>query len=280
MAARLVAEDVSCGYEGVPVLEHVGFSVMPGEVCCVLGPNGVGKTTLFRTLLGTLPPISGRVLLDGRDVAGMRRVDVARKAGYVPQAHSAPFPYTVLEVVEMGRTSHLSMLSSPSREDRELSLQALNVLGVAHLHDRLYTQVSGGERQMTLIARALVQQADMLVMDEPTANLDFGNQADVLRCVRQLADAGYSVLMTTHSPDHAFRCADTVVAISGASDAAFGPVEEVLTEETLGRLYGMRVSIATVDGGDGGKTRFVVPLERDGESRRREAIAAFLRARP
>ena len=275
-APRLQARDVTCGYDGTPVLSHVSFSLHAGEVCCVLGPNGIGKTTLFRSLLGTLPLLGGQVLLAGRDIAQMSRAEIARAVGYVPQAHTPPFPFTVADVVEMGRTAHLPAFSSPGRADRELSLQALNTLGIAHLQERLYTQLSGGERQMVLIARALVQQADVLVMDEPTASLDFGNQADVLGYVRQLADAGYSVLMTTHSPDQAFSCADTVVAIADAGQVATGPLDEVLTEQLLGRLYGMDVRIEEVPC-DGGTRRVVVPARRSGADARQAAIEAFLR---
>ena len=274
---RLEARDVTCGYGGAPVLSHVSFSLHAGEVCCVLGPNGIGKTTLFRSLLGTLPLLGGDVLLAGRSIAQMSRAEIARAVGYVPQAHTPPFPFTVADVVEMGRTAHLPAFSSPGRADRELALQALNTLGIAHLQGRLYTQLSGGERQMVLIARALVQQADVLVMDEPTASLDFGNQADVLGYVRQLADAGYSVLMTTHSPDQAFSCADTVVAIADAGQVATGPLDEVLDEQLLGRLYGMDVRIEEVPC-DGGTRRVAVPARREGAERRREAIEAFLRA--
>ena len=269
---------MTCGYAGTPVLSHVSFSLHAGEVCCVLGPNGIGKTTLFRSLLGTLPLLGGEVLLSGRSIAQMSRADIARAVGYVPQAHTPPFPFTVVDVVEMGRTAHLSALQSPSRADRELALQALNTLGIAHLQDRLYTQLSGGERQMVLIARALVQRADVLVMDEPTASLDFGNQADVLGYVRQLAAAGYSVLMTTHSPDHAFLCADTVVAVRDATHITVGAVEEVLSEQLLAELYGMQVRVEEVAGADGGTRRVVVPSARGGAEARQAAIEAFLRA--
>ena len=277
-APRLQARDVTCGYDGTPVLSHVSFSLHAGEVCCVLGPNGIGKTTLFRSLLGTLPLLGGEVLLGGRSIAQMSRADVARAVGYVPQAHTPPFPFTVVDVVEMGRTAHLSALQSPSRADRELALQALNTLGIAHLQDRLYTQLSGGERQMVLIARALVQRADVLVMDEPTASLDFGNQADVLGYVRQLAAAGYSVLMTTHSPDHAFLCADTVVAVRAGACVAAGPADEVLSERLLEELYGMRAAICELAAPDGTARRVVVPAGRSGADARQAAIETFLHA--
>lgn len=250
-SARLVVDGVSCGYGETPVLSGLSFEVRPGEVCCVLGPNGVGKTTLFKSVLGTLPLLGGSVLIEGADIAGLTRRQIARKVGYVPQAHTPPFPFTVLDVVEMGRTAHLSALQAPSPADRELALQALNTLGIAHLHDRLYTQISGGERQMVLIARALAQQAALLVMDEPTASLDFGNQVRVLGHVRRLAEAGLSVLMTTHAPDHVFWCADRVVAVLGGSRSVAGAPADVVNDELLGELYGIRAHVTQAESPDG-----------------------------
>lgn len=270
-APRLELADVSCGYKGVPVLEHVSMRLAAGEVCCVLGPNGVGKTTLFRSVLGSLPLIGGHVLLDGKDAASFTAGQLARKVAYVPQAHTPPFPFTVLDVVEMGRTAHLGLLAAPSHADRELALEALNTLGIAQLSNKLYTQISGGERQMVLIARALVQQAGVLVMDEPAASLDFGNQTELLAYVRQLADAGYSVLMTTHSPDHVFRCADTVLAVHGGGSYEFGPVDDVMTEACLSGLYNIELEIV----GHGAR-RVVIPKETSTGDARRNAISSFL----
>ncbi len=273
-APRLALVDVSCGYSGTAVLEHVNLQLAAGEVCCVLGPNGVGKTTLFKSVLGSLPLIAGRVLLDGQDAHELTQMQLARKIAYVPQAHAAPFPFTVLDVVEMGRTAHLGLLASPSKDDRTLAVEALNTLGIAQLGCRRYTQISGGERQMVLIARALVQQADVLVMDEPTASLDFGNQAEVLSYVRQLADAGYSVLMTTHSPDHVFRCADTVLAVRGSGSYEFGAVDDVMTEQLLSELYGIELQI-----NGAGLGRVVAPKPGVANAARRNAIASFIAKR-
>ena len=272
---RLQAVDLTCGYGGVPVVEHVGFSLEPGEVCCILGPNGVGKTTLFKTLLGVLPPLDGQVLIDGDSIFSMSRQQVARSVGYVPQAHTPPFPFTVLDVVEMGRTSRVDVFRAPSELDRSIALEALNTLGIAHLHDRLYTQISGGERQMVLIARALAQQTELLIMDEPTANLDFGNQVDVLSYVRQLARAGLSVLMTTHTPDHVFMCADTVIAVKGARDVVVGPTNDVMTEQLVEDLYGIRARVVDVNSGKD-DVKVVVPTPREGRNRRAQAIMDFL----
>ncbi|MGI6033781.1 MAG: ABC transporter ATP-binding protein [Coriobacteriales bacterium] len=246
MTPLLQVSGLSCGYSGVAVLEDVDFSISAGEVCCILGPNGIGKTTLFKTILGSLPALSGSVEFEGEDLLSMGPSERALKIGYVPQAHTPPFPFTVLDVVEMGRTAHLSTFSAPSEKDRALSLRALNELGIAHLCDRIYTQISGGERQMVLIARALAQQAQLLVMDEPTANLDFGNQVKVLGFTRDLAQRGLSVLMTTHTPDHVFMCADTVIVIDRDHRCHVGPPDDVLSDELLSELYDVPVHIADV----------------------------------
>ena len=244
--ALLDVRELACGYDGAPVVEGLSFSIGAGEVCALLGPNGVGKTTVFKAVLGHLPMLAGTVHVAGHDAAALSRTQLARLVGYVPQAHTPPFPYTVAEVVEMGRTAHLPLAASPGAEDRRLALEALNSLGIAHLHDKPYTQVSGGERQLALIARALCQQARLLIMDEPCANLDFGNRARVLRQVRDLAERGMAVLMTTHDPDHALAVADSVVALVDRTRYAVGAPAEVIDADLLFDLYGVTSIIDAV----------------------------------
>ena len=205
---------VTCGYKNKPVLENLSFSVKGGESLCLLGPNGVGKTTLFRSMLGFLKPLAGTIMLDGQDIASWSSRMLAQKIGYVPQNHTPPFAYPVLDVVTIGRLSRISPVASPSAHDVDVAMASLERLGVAHLADKLYTQISGGERQMVLIARALAQEPEMLVMDEPTASLDYGNQVKVLRQISRLAREGMSIIMTTHFPDHAFLCASKVGLIT------------------------------------------------------------------
>ena len=154
---------------------------------CLLGPNGCGKTTLFKTMLGLLPPQGGGVWLDGQPLERLGRAAIARRVAYVPQAHAAHFPYAVLDMVVMGRTAHLGPFARPGPRDYAAASQALATLGIGALADADYTRISGGQRQLALIARALAQAAPLLVMDEPTASLDFGNQALVLRQIRALA---------------------------------------------------------------------------------------------
>src|SRR5262249_38620262 len=186
-APTLAAHALGFGYGVTPVGRNVDLEVRAGEVLCLLGPNGSGKTTLFKTLLGLLPAQAGEVLLDGEPLARLARTEIARRIAYVPQAHTAHFPFRVLDMVVMGRTAHLGLFAAPNAADRQRAREALALLGIADLSEREYTRISGGQRQLVLIARALVQDAPAIVMDEPTANLDFGNQAIVLAEVKSLA---------------------------------------------------------------------------------------------
>ena len=255
----LEARDLAFGYPGHPVGRGASLYLAAGEVMCLLGPNGSGKTTLFRTLLGLLPAQGGEVLLDGAAVSGRRRAEIARAVSYVPQAHAAFFPYSVREVVLMGRTAHLGVFASPSQRDRDLAAAAIGRMGLSALAESIYTRISGGERQLTLIARALAQEARLVVMDEPTANLDFGNQVRVLEHVQRLAGEGIGVLLSTHDPDHAFLCADRVVLLRAGAIIGIGPPESVVTEKALHALYGVTVRIADVEHPAGGRRRVCLP---------------------
>ncbi len=246
LAATLVARDLGFGYGSRRVGSGVTLDLNAGEVLCLLGPNGSGKTTLFKTLLGLLPPQEGTVLIDGRDVRMLTRDAIARQISYVPQAHSAFFPYTVREVVLMGRTAHLGLFSAPSVRDHAAAFAAIQRVGIAHLADAIYTQISGGERQLALIARALAQEARMVIMDEPTANLDFGNQVRVLERIHALAGEGIGVLLSTHDPDHVFLCADRVAMLHQGGLMACGAPAAVMTAAQLQQLYGVEVVVESI----------------------------------
>ena len=250
---------MSCGYHGRAVLSDISFSVSSGDILCILGPNGVGKTTLFKSMLGIIPPISGALYLDGEDISEWSSRKKAQYIGYIPQSHTPPFPYTVLQVVVMGRISRLGLFASPSRADYEAAEQALAALDLLSLQDRIYTELSGGERQMVLIARALAQQPKVLLMDEPTANLDYGNQVRVLAQIRRLAQNGMIVVMTTHAPDHAFLCSSKVALIERGNRVCFGSADEIVTAENLCRVYGIEVQILHGTG-KYQKTKGCVPL--------------------
>jgi iron complex transport system ATP-binding protein len=256
----LQVEDLRCGYGSVDVVHDVSFTVSAGEVLCVLGPNGAGKTTLFRSLLGFLPLRGGRVRLAGRDLADWGRRELAQTVAYVPQAHTSPFPFTVTEVVLMGRTPHLGVAGSPGRGDLAVAEENMERLGIAHLADRSFSRISGGERQLVLIARALTQQPALLMMDEPTSNLDLGNQVRVLRQVRQLAAAGLGIVMISHTPDHAFSVATTAALLRRDGTLRVGPPEHVVTQADLAAAYGEDVLIVTSTAPDGSPVRSCMPL--------------------
>jgi iron complex transport system ATP-binding protein len=256
---RLEARNLDFGYRGRRVGSDVSLSLAAGEVLCLLGPNGSGKTTLFKTLLGLLPPQGGEVLIDGTDARQKQRDEVARLLSYVPQAHAAFFPFTVREVVLMGRTAHLGVFSSPSRRDREIAHAAIERMRLGHLADSIYTRISGGERQLALIARALAQDGRIIVMDEPTANLDFGNQVRVMEHIQAVARAGVGVLLSTHDPDQAFLCADRVAMLHEGKLARSGTPAAAITAESLHELYGVKVVVTRVPMEGGGERRVCIP---------------------
>jgi iron complex transport system ATP-binding protein len=257
---RLEAKNLDFGYRGHRVGSDVSLALEAGEVLCLLGPNGSGKTTLFKTLLGLLPAQGGEVAMDGSDIKVRARDEVARLVSYVPQAHAAFFPFTVREVVMMGRTAHMGVFSSPSRRDREIADAAMERMHLSTLADSIYTRISGGERQLTLVARALAQEARIVVMDEPTANLDFGNQVRVLEHIQSLAQSGIGVLLSTHDPDQAFLCADRVAMLHEGYLAHLGAPDEVITSESLKQIYGVHVVIARVPMTSGGERRVCIPV--------------------
>ena len=254
----LAAITLDFGYPARVIGRGLDLALERGEVLCVLGPNGAGKTTLFRTLLGLLPPLGGTVQVDGRDLATLARAEIAREVAYVPQASASYFDFTLAEVVEMGRAAHLGTFGRPARRDRDAAFAALERMGIASLAQRPVGRVSGGERQLALIARALATDARMLIMDEPTANLDFGNQARVLDEVSRLCASGIGVLFCTHDPDHAFRIADRALLLDSGRSLGLGPVEQVLDSESLSRLYRLAIQVAEVET-TSGRRRVCIP---------------------
>ena len=237
---------LSFSYGGAPVLRDVSFSARGGEVIALLGPNGVGKSTLFRCLLGFLKPTAGEILVSGRGLSSYSRRGLAREIAYIPQSHSPTFNYTVRESVLMGVTARLGPLESPTEEQQSLVMQTLSQLGIAHLAGRGSQNISGGERQLMLIARALVQDARVLIMDEPTANLDYGNSYRVMERIARLGSEGYTVLFSSHDPNQAFRYATRVLALKDGTLLADGAPARVLTEPVLSALYGVSVAVRSV----------------------------------
>jgi iron complex transport system ATP-binding protein len=245
----LEGHDLTIGYSDRTVGARLNVSLRTGEVLALLGPNGSGKTTLLKTLLGLLPAIAGDVRLDGASLATRPVRERAKAIAYVPQTHIATFAFPVETVVLMGRTAHGNLFSRPSAHDHAVARAALERFGIGALAARPYTMISGGERQLVLLARALAQEPQFVVLDEPTASLDFGNQGKVISEIRALAKAGHGVLFTTHDPNHALRAADRACLIRDGQKHADGPVRDVLNKTQLEALYGARVETVTDDTG-------------------------------
>jgi len=246
---KVEVKSLSFSYGKHRVLDGVDFVANTGELLDFLGPNGVGKSTLFNCILGLRNDYDGEILIDGKAVRNMRPVDLAQRIAYVPQSHSPTFGYSVYDMVLMGTTPQISGASMPGKRETEQTERALETLDIAHLHDRPYTEISGGERQLTLIARALAQKTRIIIMDEPTANLDYGNSLRVLTKIKELAREGYTIMCSTHNPDHAFLFADRVAALSDGRITALGAPQTAITTELLRQLYDVDVTIdQTVNG--------------------------------
>lgn len=233
--------DLTFSYDAKPVLEHLSFSVPEGGLTALLGCNGTGKTTLFRCMLGIQPHYSGEIDLDGRELRQYSASQLASKIAYIPQNHYPAFNYSVLDMVLMGTTQQLRAFASPGPKQIRLAEEAMARLGISALSYRDYMHLSGGEKQLVLIARALAQQAPILLMDEPTASLDFGNQLRVMDQVRQLSHSGYTVVMSTHNPQHALSYCDRVLALKSGRVQADGTPEDVIDEALMEALYGVSV---------------------------------------
>jgi iron complex transport system ATP-binding protein len=225
------------------VLDDISFSVREGDLLAVLGPNGVGKSTMFRCILGFLRSYKGGIRLNGRDIKTLDHKEIANHVAYIPQSTYPVFNYTVLDVVLMGLTNQLSLLSVPKQAHIDEAYAALKSLNIAHLHTAGYGEISGGERQLALIARALVQKAKILIMDEPTANLDYGNQFRVMSRISDLAREGYIIILSTHNPDHAFLYANRTLMIYNGKVIADGTPEDVLDAKLIKDVYGLNVHI-------------------------------------
>ncbi len=241
-APVLCGQAIEHAYRGRVVLDGASLALRPGEVVSLLGANGAGKSTLLRILLGLLTPSAGRVSLDGRPLAAYARRELAGKLAYVPQVHATPFPYTVRQIVSLGRLPASGLFAALSGDDRDAVEQAIARLGIEHLAARPYTEISGGERQLALIARALAQGSRLLVMDEPATGLDYGNQIALLDLLHSLAVDGYGILKTTHHPDHVLAGSDRVALLQHGRIVADGAPADVLTAARLSELYGVAIA--------------------------------------
>jgi iron complex transport system ATP-binding protein len=238
---------------------NINFVLEDGEVMSILGPNGCGKTTLLKCLNSLVKLHQGSVAIDGQNISHLPRSEVARSIGYVPQLHQPAFPFTVLDAVLVGRAPHLGLLESPGQEDIRIAEEALEAMGISQLKDKPYTQISGGERQLVMFARVLAQKPSLLLLDEPTSHLDFGNQIRVLRIVQKLASTGLPIIMTSHFPDHAFLVSSKVALMQKGRFIDIGTPEKVITDSSLEKVYNIKVKVIDVDSGINRK--ICVPVE-------------------
>ena len=243
------ADELKFSYGRKVVLDGVSFDVPDGCLCAVLGPNGTGKTTLFKCILGMLQKYTGEIKIDGTVTKNLSAKELAHRVAYIPQSHNQTFDYSVLDMVLMGTDHSLSVFAAPGKEEIKKAEDALERVGISYLEGKLFSHLSGGEQQLVLVARALAQGSHTLLMDEPTSALDYGNQSMVLEQARTLADTGYCVILSTHTPQQALWYADMALALNKGKVAAFGSPKDVLNEMLIEELYGVKTRfIETEDG--------------------------------
>ena len=245
----LEARDLGYRIGGREVLGGVSLALAAGDLVALLGANGSGKTTLLRLLLGLARPESGQVLLDGRPLTAQTRRAIARRMAYVPQAHVPTFPFTVREIVAMGRTPDVGLGGRLRPEDDAAVCEALTRFGLLEVAERSYAALSGGERQAVLVARALVQGARILIMDEPTASLDLGQQTRLMTQLTGLAGEGHAILMSTHQPELALRWFNRSVLLHRGAVLSDGSPRATLTPKSLSDLYGVDVRLVEAQDG-------------------------------
>lgn len=257
---KLELRNVSCGYKkDHPIVKNITLTLEDGNICTLLGPNGVGKTTLFKTILNLIPPINGSIYIDGEDISQWSIKKRSQYMAYVAQTHVPTYPYLVKDMAMFGRMGQMSSFGQPSQKDYEIVEQALQDVGIRHLRDEVYTEISGGERQLLMIARALAQEPKILIMDEPTANLDYGNMIMIMNCIYKLAKKGICVIFTSHMPDQALMCKDKTALLYKEAPMIFGDTYQVMTKKNLELAYHTDIEILEIIDSQGNPVKVCVP---------------------
>jgi len=225
------------------IFNDISLSIDTGEVFCILGPNGVGKTSLLKCIAGLLPTTQGEILCKGKPITKISRLKAAKTIAYVPQIHYPVFAYSVFDTVLMGRTPYLGYFAFPDPNDEQITRNAIESMGITHLSKKPYTEISGGERQLVMFARALAQEPKVIILDEPTSHLDYGNQIKILSLIYNLSRQKVAVIMTSHNPDHAFMIADKVGIMFDQHIYDIDTPQTIITEETLSKIYGIQVKL-------------------------------------
>jgi iron complex transport system ATP-binding protein len=261
MTVQIEARHIAFSYSqdmANEIFRDISFAVHTGDVFCMLGPNGTGKSTLLKCLCRVLHIRQGRIILDGRNLSDYKLPEIARKIAYVPQGLTSAFPFQVRQIVIMGRAPHLSVLASPARKDMKIAYASLETVGAVHLANRPCNTLSGGEWQLTLLARALAQEAQILLLDEPTSHLDMGNQMKILRVIKDLAAVGTTVIMASHSPDQAFLVANVAAILNRGQISLVADPDKVITEESMKMTYGVDTRVMSI--GKGSRQKICFPF--------------------
>lgn len=248
MSSLLAVDQAAFAYpEGKIVFRDVSFEISSGQILSIIGPNGAGKSTLLNCLAGFNRLAGGSIHIEGMPLQKMDRKTVARYIGYVPQIHNPAYGYSIRDFVVMGRAPYISTFRMPGKEDFAKADAAIELMGIAHLAQRPYTDVSGGERQQATIARVIVQEPRIIMLDEPTSALDFGNQLRTVRMIKELAARGYAIIMTTHNPDQAMMLGGLVGILEKNGCFSVGQAQEIINEKTLSELYQTEIKITYVE---------------------------------
>ena len=254
-------KNIQCGYGKQVILSNVSLTLKEGKLTCLLGKNGVGKTTLFKSILGILPVLGGQIEYDGKALQTYSAKQFAQFISYVPQAHGTPFPYSVFDVVLMGQYAYSGTFSGkPGKHSKDIAWSCIQSLGIEHLASKSFSKISGGEKQMVLIARAMAQQPRFIAMDEPTSNLDMGNQVKVMQLARMLTQKGFGVIMNTHSPQQALQYANWVVLLNNGKIEQYGKPVDILHTSAVSELYSTPLEIAEAVTTSGDKRKVLITL--------------------
>lgn len=261
MEKIIEVKDISFSYDNrnKNVFENISFSIKQGDVLCILGPNGTGKTTLLKCLNGLQEINNGEILLNGKNLNSLSFSEISKLVGYIPQGHISTFPFSVIDVVLMGRSPYINLIDSPTENDFKIAEKSLKNLGILHMKDRAYTNLSGGEKQLVFLARVLAQEPGLLILDEPTSHLDFGNQIRLLEIIENLSKKGLTIIMSSHFPDHSFLGSNKVAIMKNKNFIALGNPCSVITKDNLKKAYDIDIELIEVSN----KRKVCVPFKDD-----------------